>query len=201
MPYSVRNGGAQGGLDDADTTGTLSADHYRRDLRCCRPGFGGWCAWRPDRRHCHRLHRRAVRGMGRAPVPPRRAVCPPCWRLFVSYPVVDHRWRALRGAPSPPFPPEKDLELISTSANGDAPLQVRVIGLIVIVQAARADGDEVPRLAALSRREEADLVDLGAIGVLGMRVGGDLVRPRMMIDDDPAGSRRDRELFRRQHAR
>ena len=63
----------------------------------------------------------------------------------------------------------------------------------MIVESARTDRVHVSRLAALTRRKQTDNVDLGALVVLGVGIGGHVVRSRVVVDEQHARARRDRQ--------
>ena len=65
----------------------------------------------------------------------------------------------------------------------------------MVVEAAGADGIEVTRLAALTGREDADLINLGALVVVRMRIGRHEVRARVVVDEQHARAGSDRERF------
>src|SRR5687768_17856386 len=76
----------------------------------------------------------------------------------------------------------------------DAGAEVAVVGVVVVVDAAGADGDEVAGLPALSRREQSYLIDLGAVRVIGMRIRRDVVPLRVVVDEQHPRARGDDQL-------
>jgi hypothetical protein len=52
----------------------------------------------------------------------------------------------------------------------DAALEGRIERLAMVMKAARAGGGQISGLTSLARQEKSDLIELSAIGVLGMRV-------------------------------
>ena len=89
-----------------------------------------------------------------------------------------------------------DMAGSARSVNRDLPGPLVAAGrrIVVIVEAAGADGDQVAGLAALARLQQADGVDLRAVVVLGMRIRGHVVRADVHVDEGHARAWRDGDL-------
>lgn len=68
------------------------------------------------------------------------------------------------------------------SDNEAAPERV-VVRVVVIVEPACANRHEVAGFPALARIEQADLVDLGAVGVIRVGIGRHVVRSGVVVDE------------------
>ena len=68
--------------------------------------------------------------------------------------------------------------------NGHRPAQRLVVEIDVIVRTRRSTGRiEISGLPALARSERADLVELGTIAALGMRIAVHPVLARVVVDE------------------
>src|SRR5881394_2804488 len=62
------------------------------------------------------------------------------------------------------------------SLDRDRAMQIQNLRTVVIMEPADARDDEIARFAALARQEKTGLIDLGAVVVFRMGIGGHVVR-------------------------
>src|SRR5258708_4511885 len=78
----------------------------------------------------------------------------------------------------------------------NAALEVGRAGIVVVVEAARPDGDQIAGLPTLACRQEADLVDLRAVRVFRMRIRVHGVRAGVVIDEQDPRTNRNLNILR-----
>ena len=86
------------------------------------------------------------------------------------------------------------------STDDDPACQQPIVRILVIVKAARTNGDEISGLPHLSRLQEPDLIDLGTEIVVRVGIRRHVMPARIVVDEEDARSRWDDQLRRRDRA-
>lgn len=109
---------------------------------------------------------------------------------------LDLQSGSVKGKRSMSAPPS----MVDALSDDDAPLQGGVARVRVIVEPARSDGDEVAALTALTRPQEPDRVQGGAVRVFGVRIGRHLVLLVVTVHEQHARPRRHGQFGRADRA-
>lgn len=81
-------------------------------------------------------------------------------------------------------------------SNDDPALHRGIVRIVVIVETAGADDDQVPRLSTLSRVEETHAIDVRAVGMLRMRIRGHVPSPGAVVHEQHTRARRHHKFLR-----